>query len=157
MPVFYQNRIYVTVGGDIWWGKREAWLKCVDATKTGDITASGEIWSYPLEEHSASTPAISNGLVYVTDCGKNLHCSDAETGKPFWKHKLRQDSWSSAMVADGKIYVGSRGSDFWILKEGRELIVLDSVELNSPVHSTPVAANGVLYVATMQRLYALKQ
>jgi len=25
------------------------------------------------------------------------------------------------------------------------------------MHATPVAANGVLYVATMQRLYAIKQ
>lgn len=157
MPVFYKNRIYVTVGGDIWWGKRQAWLKCVDATKTGEITATGEIWTYPLEEHSAATPAISNGLVYVTDCNNNLHCNDAENGKHLWKHKLEQDSWSSALVADGKIYVGSRGSDFWILKEGREINVLDSVILDSPIHATPVAANGVLYVATMSKLYAIKQ
>jgi len=157
MPVFYRNRIYVTVGGDIWWGKRKTWLKCIDANKTGDITATGEIWSYPLEQHSAATPAISNGLVYVTDCGKNLHCFDAENGKPQWTHKLRMDSWSSALAADGKIYVGSRGSDFWILKEGRELKVLNSVNLGSPVHSTPAAANGILYVSTMTKLYAIQQ
>jgi outer membrane protein assembly factor BamB len=157
MPVFYKNRIYVTVGGDIWWGKREAWLKCIDATKTGDITATGEIWSYPLKEHSASTPAISKGLIYVTDCGKNLLCSDAETGKPIWQHKFEQDSWSSALVADGKIYAGSRGSDFWTLKEGSELIVLDFAKLDSPIHATPVAANGVLYIATMSKLYAIKR
>lgn len=157
MPVFYENRIYVTVGGDIWWGKREAFLKCIDATKTGNITASGEIWSYPLVEHSASTPAISNGLVYVTDCGKNLHCNDAESGKQYWRHNLKQDSWSSALAADGKIFVGSRGSDFWILKEGRELQILHSVDLDSPINSTPVAANGVLYVTTMSKLYAIKQ
>lgn len=156
MPVFYKNRIYVTVGGDIWWGKREAWLKCIDATKTGDITLNGEIWSYPLVEHSASTPAISSGLIYVTDCGKNLHCNDIESGKQYWRHQLRQDSWSSALVADGKIYVGSRGSDFWILNEGKELKMLNSVQLDSPIHSTPVAANGVLYVATMNKLYAIK-
>jgi hypothetical protein len=23
MPVFYKNRVYVTVGGDIWWGKNQ--------------------------------------------------------------------------------------------------------------------------------------
>jgi len=156
MPVFYKNRIYVTVGGDIWWGKQEAWLKCIDATKTGNITATGEIWSYPLVEHSASTPAISNGLIYVTDCNKNLHCNDAETGEQYWRHKLVQDSWSSALVADDKIYVGSRGSDFWILKEGKELKVLHSVKLEGPIHSTPVAANGVLYIATMTKLHAIK-
>ena len=157
MPVFYKNRIYVTVGGDIWWGKREAWLKCIDASKTGDITSSGEIWSFPLEEHSASTPAISNGLIYVTDCGKNLHCNDVETGESIWKHKLVQDSWSSALVADGKIYVGSRGSDFWILKEGREMEVIHTINLDSPIHSTPVAANGTLYIATMSKLVAVKK
>lgn len=157
MPVFYKNRIYVTVGGDIWWGKRESRLKCIDATKMGDITNTGEIWSHELELYSASTPAISNGLIYVTDCGKNLHCVDAENGKPYWTHKLRMDSWSSALVADNKVYVGSRGSDFWILDEGKKLNVLDSKKLDSPIHSSPVAANGVLYISTMNRLYAIKQ
>lgn len=157
MPVYHKNRIYVTVGGDIWWGKKESWLKCIDATKTGNITDSGEIWAQTLELYSAATPAISKGLIYVTDCGKNLHCMDAETGKSFWKHKLRQDSWSSALVADNKIYVGSRGSDFWILEEGEKINILDSKRLDSPIHSTPVAANGVLYISTMNKLYALKK
>jgi len=156
MPVFYRNRVYVTVGGDIWWGKKKAWLKCVDATKKGDITETGEIWSCTLEQSTASTPAISNGLIYVTDCGKNLHCADAENGKPYWTHKLRMDSWSSALVADSKVFVGSRGSDFWILEAGKNLNVLDSIKLDSPIHSTPVASNGVLYISTMSRLYAIK-
>jgi outer membrane protein assembly factor BamB len=157
MPVFYKNRLYVTVGGDIWWGKKKAWLKCVDATKKGDITDIGEIWSLALEQHSGSTPAISNGLIYVTDCGKNLHCVDVENGKPYWTHKLRMDSWSSALVADKKVYVGSRGSDFWILEEGKKLNVLDSIKLDSPIHSTPVASNGVIYISTMNMLYAIKR
>jgi outer membrane protein assembly factor BamB len=157
MPVFYKNRIYVTGGGDIWWGKKEAWLKCIDATKKGNITDTGEIWSIPLEQHSVSTPAISNGLIYVTDCGKNLHCIDLQNGKPYWSNKLKMDSWSSALVADKKVYVGSRGGDFWILEEGKTLKVLDSELLDGPIHSTPVAANGVLYISTMNKLYSLKQ
>ena len=157
MPVFHKNRIYITVGGDIWWGKREAWLKCIDASKTGDITKTGEIWSHALERHSAATPAISNGLVYVTDCGKNLHCIDAENGNSYWTHELKLDSWSSALVADKKVYVGSRGKDFWIFNEGKRKEVLHSTLLDSPIHSTPVAANGVLYISTMNRLYAIAQ
>src|SRR5207244_2121083 len=31
MPVFYRDRIYVAGGGDNFWGKNEAWLKCIDA------------------------------------------------------------------------------------------------------------------------------
>jgi outer membrane protein assembly factor BamB len=157
MPVFYKNRIYVTVGGDIWWGKKEAWLKCIDATKKGDITATGLIWSLPLEQPSASTPSISNGLTYITDCGKNLYCIDAENGQPYWTHKLKMDSWSSALVADKKIYVGSRGNDFWILEEGKTLNVLDSIALDSPINSTPVASQGVMYISTTNKLYAIKR
>ncbi|MCP4311764.1 MAG: PQQ-binding-like beta-propeller repeat protein [Bacteroidetes bacterium] len=156
MPVFYKNRIYVTTGGDIWWGKREAWLKCIDASQSGDITQTGEIWTQALERGSSATPAISKGLVYVTDCGRNLHCIDAENGHSHWTHELKLDLWSSALVADNKVYVGSRGSDFWIFEEGKEKKVLYSVKLDSPIHSTPVAANGVLYIATMERLYAIE-
>lgn len=157
MPVLYKNRVYVTVGGDLWWGKREAWLKCIDATKTGDITESGEIWSHPLESHSFATPSISNGLVYVTDCGKNLHCIDAESGASHWMHKLKLDSWSSALIADKKVFVGSQGRDFWIFDEGKEKNVLDSIKLDSPINSSPVAANGVLYISTETTLYAIQE
>ncbi len=91
--------------------------KVLIGTKKGDITKSGEIWSQQLERHSTATAAIANGLVYVTDCGKNLHCIDAESGKVYWKHQMKMDSGSSAPVADKKVYVASRGGDFWILKE----------------------------------------
>jgi len=46
MPVFNNGKVYLTAGGDIWWGKRECRLICVDASLTGDITRSGEIWSF---------------------------------------------------------------------------------------------------------------
>ena len=151
MPVFFDNKIYITVGGDIWWGKNKAWIKCINA-ETGK-----EIWSEELVKHSAATPAISNGLVYVTDCGKNLHCFSAKTGEKYWSHQLARDSWSSALVADNKIYVGSRGSDFWILKEGKTHEILHSLKLDGPIHSTPVAANQTLFVSTMNSLYAIQK
>ena len=156
MPVFYKNRIYVTVGGDIWWGKREVWLKCIDASGEGDITDTGLVWSQELERHSSATPAISNGRVYITDCGKNLHCLDAETGDFIWSHQLRRESWSSPLVADNKVFVGSLGRDFWILEEGREKNVLDSAMFSRPIHSTAAAADGVLYISTMDSLFAVE-
>lgn len=155
MPVFYDDRVYVTAGGDIWWGKNEAWLKCIDATRTGDVTHSGELWSYPVERHCCSTPSIWNGLVFVGDCGGNLHCVDAETGTPYWTHKLRKEIWGSTLVADGKVYVGSRHGDFVIAAAEKEKRVLATVQFDAPIASTPAAANGVLYVATLERLYAI--
>ena len=157
MPVFYKNRVYVAVGGDIWWGKKQAWLKCIDATGAGDVTESAELWSYPLELHACSTPAISDGLVFVTDCRGLVHCVDAETGAPYWTHKLRRAIWGSVLVSDGKAYVGSQSGDFCIIAASKEKEVLFSTEFDAPINSTPVAANGVLYVATMKRLYAIAE
>ncbi len=155
MPVFHENRLYVTGGGDVWWGKREAWLKCIDATKTGDITESGEAWSYAVDRHCSSTPAISNGLLFVGDCGGNVHCVDVKTGQPYWSHKLRGEVWGSALVADGKVYVGSRGRELGIFAADKELRVLATVKLDAQMAATPVAANGVLYVCTQESLHAL--
>jgi outer membrane protein assembly factor BamB len=157
MPVFDNNRVYVTGGGDIWWGKKQAWLKCIDATKTGETTRSGEIWSYPLKEHCCSTPSIHDGLVFVADCGHNVHCVDAETGKPYWSHQTKGEIWASTLVADKKIYIATRRKDFWVLAASKNKKVISMTELDSPMVSTATAANGVLYLATMKKLYAVKE
>ncbi len=155
MPVFHGGRVYVTYGGDLWWGKTQAWLKCIDAAKTGDVSRSGVLWTYPLSQHCMSTPAVRDGLVYAADCGRMIHCVDAETGKGVWTHDAEGDLWASPMVADGKVYVGTRRGQFWVLAAAREKQVLASVKLDGPIHATVTAANGVLYVATMKTLYAV--
>ncbi len=155
MPVLAGSRLYVTVGGDIWWGKEEAWLKCIDVTGSGDITTSGQVWSYPLRKHCCATPAVHEGLVFVGDCGRTLHCVDAETGRACWTEELDGDVWSSALVADGKVYVGTRRGSLWIFAAGREKRLLSTVGMGDPIHGSPVAANGVLYVPTLANLYAI--
>jgi outer membrane protein assembly factor BamB len=156
MPVFYRNRLYVAGGGDIWWGKNEAWLKCIDVTKTGDISSNGVVWVYPLRKHVLATPAISDGLLFIGDCGRVLHCIDAETGKACWTHELEGEVWASALAADGKVYLGTRAGKFYIFEATRQKQLLSMIDLGTPISSTCTAANGVLYVATMTRLYAVR-
>ena len=156
VPVFHNNRVYVTVGGDLWWGKNEAWLKCVDATGTGDITKSGEVWSYPLERHSMSSPAVVGGLVFVGDSGRRIHCVNAETGKPYWTHDVKGEVWASPLVADGKVYFATRQGEFLVFAASKEKKLLSEINLGGPINGSPVAANGVLYIATMKQLYAVQ-
>lgn len=156
MPVFYRDRVYVTVGGDIWWGKEQSWIKCIDATKTGDITDAGPVWSYEMNHHCSTTPAIANGLVFAADCRGILHCVDAETGAAVWTHDVGGEIWGSPLVADGKVYVGSMKKNFCILAAEREKKLLHSVKFPQNMAGTPVAANGVLYVNTLDTLYAFK-
>jgi outer membrane protein assembly factor BamB len=156
MPMFHDNRVYITYGGDIWWGKHEAWLTCIRATGTGDITNTARVWTYPVERHCCSTPAIYNGLVFVADCSGVIHCVDAKMGRVYWTHDAKGNIWASTLVADGKVYVGTRRRDFWVLAASKEKKIISSIRLKDPIHGTATAANGVLYVATMKELYALE-
>jgi outer membrane protein assembly factor BamB len=157
MPVFHRDRIYVAGGGDIFWGKNVAWLQCIDASQQGDATADTPIWSYPLERHVLSTPAIHDGIAFIADCGRKMHAVNAESGQPYWTHDITGEVWASPFVADGKVYLGARNGDFWVFAASKEKEVLSKIPLGSPISASACAANGVLYVATMTHLYAVTE
>ncbi len=157
MPVFQNNRLFVTFGGDIWWGKNQAGLKCLDVTGTGDITQSGLRWSYDLERHCCATPTVYDEMVFVGDLGRVFHCVDANTGQSLWRHSTKGEIWSTALVADGKVYIGNRRGEFFVFAASPQKSLLSKVDLDGPICATPVAANGKLYVATLGRLFALQE
>ncbi|MEI8372294.1 MAG: PQQ-binding-like beta-propeller repeat protein [Planctomycetota bacterium] len=131
-------------------------MACIDATKTGDISRSGTLWSYDKIGASVSTVAIADGLVYAAGFDGRLHCLDAETGNCLWIHEAGGPVWGSPLVADGKIYLGSGKKLLWGLEAGKELKVINRIRACDPIYTTPTAANGVLYVVTNHHLYAVE-
>lgn len=157
MPVFHENRVYVAGGGDLWWGKNDSWVTCIDATQTGEITMTGEVWKYRLGKHVFATPVVHDGLLFIGDCEGGFHCVDSRTGEGLWTHAASGDFWASPFVADGKVYAGTRRGQFLVFEASREKRLLTELELRSPISATCTAANGVLYLTTMSRLYALAE
>jgi outer membrane protein assembly factor BamB len=160
LPVFYDNKIYVTYGGDALQDRRTknfSWLVCIDAAKTGDITASGQIWKVDLKGRCCSTPSIYNGMLFIADCAGEVRCLDVQNGTNYWTHQTTGDIWGSTLVVDGKVYVGNRRGDFLVFEANREKKLVDTTPLRVDITSTPTAANGLLYVATLQTLYAIAQ
>ena len=158
MPVLDHGRLYVAGGGDIWWGKNQAWLKCIDpAAGTGDITTNGVLWTYPLERHVLGTTAVYDGMVFLADCGRKMHCVDALTGKPYWTQEIKGEVWASPMVADGKVYLGTREGEYWVFAATREKHVLSQVKLSGPINATTTVANETLFIATMNKMYAVRK
>src|SRR5207244_11791231 len=100
-------------------------------------------------------PAIDNDLVVMAECGRAFHCLDANSGRPYWTEEIKGEAWASPLVADGKVYLGTRSGSFYVFAASKEKKVLSTVEVGDPISATTTAANGVLYVATMRRLYAL--
>jgi outer membrane protein assembly factor BamB len=154
-PVFYKNRVYVAIGQDPWHGRGRGMLSCIDATKTGDVTKTGKVWTYDKIGRSLSSVSIADGLLYVAETFGPLHCLDAETGRCYWTHDTKAEIWGSSLVADGKVYLGTQKS-FWVFAAGREKNVLHEMHLGAPVYTTPIVANGVLYVASHRYLWAVQ-
>lgn len=155
MPVVDGDRIYVAGGGDWFWGKNEAWVKCLRAGGKGDTTATSLVWSHPIGRHTMSTPAVAGGMVFAADSMRTFHCIDAATGEGLWTHELDGEVWASALVADSKVYIGTRRGGFYVFALSKEKRLLGQVRLDAPISATPVAANRVLYVGTGRTLYAV--
>jgi len=150
-PVFYNNRVYVTIGQDTRHGDGPGCLTCMDAA-TGKI-----LWQYKDIHRSFSTPSITNGIVFVADVRGVIHCLDADTGKPYWTHDTKgMLTMSSTYVADGKVYFGNANGKLTILAATKQKNLINEIRIGAAIHTTPVAANGVLYIATQTWLYAFQ-
>jgi outer membrane protein assembly factor BamB len=156
-PVIYEDKVYIANGQDPEHGEGVGHMYCIDATKRGDITKTGLVWHYDKIRRSISTPAIKDGIVYEADFSGFLHALDAKTGQVYWTHDLFAAIWGSPILIDGKIYLGDEDGDVVILQEGKTKKVLSEINMGSSVYSTPVPANGVLYISNRNQLYALAE
>ena len=154
-PVFYKGKVYVATGQDPEHGQGVGILNCIDVSKKGNISESGTIWSYKKLHRSISTVAIADDLIYAADYTGRLHCLDANSGKLYWVHDTESNIWTSPLVADDKVYLGNEDGVLTIFKTGKTLKILNQIEMNASIYSSPVAANGTLYIATQTHLYAI--
>ena len=154
-PVFWHDRVYVAVGQDPEHGEGVGMLNCIDATKTGDISKTGKLWTFDKIHRSLSTVSITpDGLLFVGDFSGFLHCLDAQTGQEYWVQDLKAHVWGSTLVADGKVYCGDEDGDLFVFAASKEKKLISVTNLGAPVYSTPVVANGVLYVHSNTHLFA---
>jgi outer membrane protein assembly factor BamB len=154
-PVFYEGKVFIATGQDPEKGDGVGHMYCIDPTKRGDITQEGRIWQNDKIRRSISTAAIADGLVYISDFYGFLHCLDVNSGKPYWTFDMVAAVWGSPLVADGKVYLGDEDGDVVVLQAGKELKKIAETNLGRSVYSTPVPANGVLYVMNRSELYAI--
>jgi hypothetical protein len=104
---------------------------------------------------AAASVAVHEGLVIAPDCAGYVHCLDAKTGQPYWKYDVRGMIVSSPLIVDGTIYVTDDGGMVHLFALSKELRVIRQIDMGEQIWTSPVYANGTLYVATNTRLYAI--
>lgn len=154
-PVFAEGHVFMSVGQDPDHGNGVGHTYRINPSGRGDITESGKVWQYDKIGRSISTAAVADGLVFVSDFRGILHCLDAKTGKPYWTYDMLAPVWGSPLLADGKVYLGDQDGDVTVFAAAPEMKKIAEIDMGASVYSTPVPANGVLYIMTPATLFAI--
>ena len=106
-----------------------------------------------------STLSIHDGLLFAADYSGFLYCIDAATGEEHWKYDTSAHIWGSTLVADGRVYVGIEDGFMVTVPATKTLDekAVKEIDFGVPIYSSPIAANGVLYVATHTHLFAIAE
>jgi outer membrane protein assembly factor BamB len=117
---------------------------------------------------SIGSVAIKDDLLFAADFSGLVHCVDARTGRALWTYDLLASAWSSPLIVDGKVYVADEDGDIAIFPltgdprralkrvDGEWAPALGEVNMGDSVYTTPIVANNVLYIASRDTLFAIK-
>lgn len=125
-----------------------------------DLNGDKKLTRAERMNRSISTVCVVDGLAFSPDFSGFLRCFDAKTGQLYWSYDMESAMWGSPMAAGGKIYLADEGGNVRIFAISKELKVLspedDHLNLGSAAYCSPVLANGVLYLNSRERLFAIK-
>ncbi len=163
-PVVYNDKVYVAIGQDPEHGEGVGALTCIDPSKGGGDESI--VWQFKDIGRTISTPSIVDGVLYISDYSGRVFCLNPETGEKYWEYDTLSHIWGSTLVVDGKIFIGNEDGELVVLPAGKDADkngdgelkskdgeVLNIIEFPSSIYSTPVIANGAIYILTQTHLY----
>ncbi len=121
-----------------------------------DQNGDGQI-DFEEEMHrSIGTVAIKDDLLFVSDFSGLFHCLDAKTGAVHWTYDMMAAAWGSPLIVNDHVYIGDEDGDICVFNLSAEKHEpLAELNMGSSVYSTPVVANGVLFIANRTHVFAI--
>jgi outer membrane protein assembly factor BamB len=137
-----------------------------------DRNGDGKLDFDETMHRTIGTVAIKNDLLFLADFSGLFHCLDAKTGKVHWSHDMLAATWGSPLIVEDHVYIGDEDGDVSVFKlsadpavamkkHEEEWVPINADEegyppnMGSSVYSTPVVANGVLFISNRERLFAI--
>jgi outer membrane protein assembly factor BamB len=136
------------------------------------------IWKFPTHARIASSPAVSDGIVYFGSYDRNFYAVDAKTGTLKWKFQNDERRFaaahihgtdpfgetmpdpfdfylSSPAIWSGTAYFGSGDGNVYALDAGTGAVKW-TFKTGDVVHASPAIAGGTLYIGSWDSyFYAL--
>ena len=135
----------------------------IDATGSGDVTATHERWRADELAIGFSSPLLHDGRLYLIDNSANLSAIDAATGAMQWEHSVGTVGKASPVWADGKLFITETNGNVTILQpDANGATVLDHDELqvaaenrNAEIYGSFAVGYGRLYVTSEDGIYCI--
>jgi outer membrane protein assembly factor BamB len=135
----------------------------IDATGTGDVTATHERWRADGMAIGFSSPLLHDDRLYVIDNSANLFALDAGSGAVLWDQSVGTVGKASPVWADGKLFVTETNGNVRILRPGPNgATELDHDELQmrdddryAEIYGSFAVGYGRLYVTSEAGIYAI--
>jgi len=121
-----------------------------------DAANGNEKWHYETGGAIASTPLVKNNTVYIGSFDRYFYAISTTQGNLKWKLPSENWFWSRPLVYNDVIYAGSLDNRVYVLdaESGAELV--DPIDLESPIVSSPVLVDDRVIIATEEgKIYAI--
>lgn len=158
-PLVVGNRVYGGHSEENLDSTQMGAVFCIDPTKRGDITKTGEIWRKTDYMVGRSSPVMIDGRLYCADDRAKLHCLNPENGEALGS-PVRMGTMMRAnlLVADSKIYAHEANGRGYILEpteDGAKMIHKFRFQRGEEAHGTPIASKGRIFIPTTGNLYCI--
>lgn len=119
-------------------------------------STNSTIWTYMTGGGVLSSPAVTDGKVYVGSRDNHVYCLDALTGAQIWNYTVGEAvDLSSPAVANGKVIIGSKDDRIYCLNASTGMFIW-SFETGGDVLSSATVVEDKVYIGSNDhRVYCL--
>jgi len=103
------------------------------------------------------TPLVYGDVFYLPANAGRLSAYDALTGERIYRARLSHGGnfTASPVAADGALYLPTNDGPVYVIRAGRKYEEVAVNDMKESVTASPAISDGVLFVRTRTRLYAL--
>ena len=134
------------------------WNRYENVLNVNNVGGLQRKWSYATGEgYVGSSPAVVNGVVYVSSGSGKAYALQASNGAKLWSYLTHDNLGSAPAVANGVVYLGSTDGNVYALKANTGALLWRYYTSDYGVGCSPTVVNGVVYIgADNDYVYALK-
>lgn len=103
------------------------------------------------------TPIFYGDYLYMCGDAGVLSAYNVKTGELIYQQRLPSSFSASPVAADGKLYLPSEDGDMFVVKVGAKFELLATNVMGEPLMATPAISEGVLYIRSVNHIFAVAE